>query len=138
MVGSEILAIDWSNLPSRRDLLRRLDQLDISPEGKVVLADLADRTVLVGERVLEIGRSILAFALECFRQFPYLTFCSMVCLLISAVIAGIPLLGWVLEPIFGPLLLSAGLAIGALTELRDGHMQERFDILINEFKAIFG
>lgn len=136
-MGSELLQIDWSTLPSKRELTRQLDQLDIPADGKVALAKLVDTTVVVGERTIQIGRKILAFAFECLRQFPYLTFCSVVALAISAILGSVPVLGWLLQPLVAPLLLAAGVLIGSAFELNEGEMQGRFDALAAEFKAIF-
>lgn len=136
-MAAELLNVDWSSLPTKRELTRRLDQLDISADGKVALRQLVDKTVVVEERTLQVGRRILAFAFECLRQFPYMTFCSIVAFAISAVLGGVPLLGWLLQPIVAPLLLAAGLAVGAAFELQEGEMRARFDALAHEFKAIF-
>lgn len=136
-MGFDVQNFDWSELPSRRELNRRLDKLDISADGKVALAQLVDKTTMVGDRTLEVGRRILAFAFECFRQFPYLTFCSVVALAITAVIGCVPLLGGLLGALIGPLLLAAGIGLGASYELQDGDMKGRFDALADEFKAIF-
>lgn len=136
-MAAELLNVDWSSLPTKRELTRRLDQLDLPADGKVALAQLVEQTVVIGDRTLQVGRRILAFAFECLRQFPYLTFCAVVALAISAILGSVPVLGWLLQPLVGPLLLAAGMLIGSAFELNEGEMQGRFDALAAEFKAIF-
>jgi hypothetical protein len=136
-MGSELLNVDWASLPSKRELTRRLDQLDIPADGKVALAQLVEQTIVIGDRTLQVGRRILAFAFECLRQFPYMTFCSIVAIAISTILGGVPVLGWLLQHFVGPLVLAGGVYIGAKFELDDGAMRDRFDALADEFKAIF-
>lgn len=134
---NEPVSVSWANLPSRRELHDRLDRLDMPADAKVAVAELINTTAMAGDRVIEIGRRIVAFAFELMRQFPHLTFCLIVALVLNALIAAVPLLGPLLSALLGPLLLVAGTGLGALMDLREGDMRHRIDLLTCELQAIF-
>jgi hypothetical protein len=133
---NEIDTVDWGALPSRRELHRQLDRLDIAADAKVALAELTDFSAKVGEKVVEVGRRIVAFALELIRQFPNLTFCAIMAMVLTTLIAAIPLLGPPLSALLGPLLMAAGVATGSLMELADGDLRGRIALLTTEFDRI--
>lgn len=126
------LPIAWNELPSRRALLDRIDQLSISADAKLLLADLLTATIDIGGRLIEAGRRILAFILEMARQFPGTVFGVA----LSMLIASIPLLGGLLGPLLAPLLIAFGLGSGALSDLKDGALRQRVAALEAEFRAI--
>lgn len=126
----------WTDLPSRRALLDRIDQLDISADAKLLLGNLLTATIDVGGRLIEAGRRILAFILEAARQFPGTVFGVVVGVALSMLIASIPLLGGLLGPLLAPLLIAFGLGSGALSDLKDGALRQRVAALEAEFRAI--
>lgn len=133
-----IVAINWDAIPSKRALLRQIDGLSIAAEGKLALTRMTELTTKVGDRIVEVGRRIIAFAFELLRQFPNLSFAILAALTINAILVSVPLLGPLLQPLYGPIVLAGGLGIGALAELREGDMRERLDTLTHEFQQIFG
>lgn len=126
-----------TTLPTRRELHAQLERLDMSADAKVAIAEVIDVTSVAGDRVIETGRRIVAFAFEVLRQFPNISFLTIVAVILNALIASVPLLGPLLSALLGPLLLIGGLAVGTLLELRDGYMRERVDFLTRQFQAIF-
>jgi len=72
------------------------------------------------------------------RHFPGLTFAVLLALVVNALLVGVPLLGPLLQPLFGPIVLAAGVTIGGLADLREGDMRGRVDSLVAEFNRIFG
>src|SRR6218665_1498530 len=112
-------------LPSMRDIRRRLEQMDISADAKVTLLKLAETVTTVGSMIVQIGRRIVAFALDLIRQFPHIGFCVMVAVILSSLISAIPLFGAILSPFIGPLLIAAGVAAGAAMEIQEGGLRER-------------
>ncbi|MAO25637.1 MAG: hypothetical protein CMN15_00185 [Roseovarius sp.] len=117
---------------------RRIDNLALPSEHKLALNRVSELTARIGEQVVDIGRRIIAFAFELARQFPGLTFAVLLALVINALLAGVPLLGPLLQPLFAPILLAAGVAIGGLSDLYEGDMRGRVDNLVIEFKRLFG
>ena len=135
---TSLVPYDWAELPSRRELQRRIDNLALPSEHKLALNRVSELTARIGEQVVDIGRRIIAFAFELARQFPGLTFAVLLALVINALLAGVPLLGPLLQPLFAPILLAAGVAIGGLSDLYEGDMRGRVDNLVIEFKRLFG
>ncbi|WP_422356990.1 hypothetical protein [Qipengyuania flava] len=135
---TNLVPYDWAELPSRRELQRRIDNLALPSEHKLALNRVSELTARIGEQVVDIGRRIIAFAFELARQFPGLTFAVLLALVINALLAGVPLLGPLLQPLFAPILLAAGVAIGGLSDLYEGDMRGRVDNLVIEFKRLFG
>ncbi len=135
---TSLVPYDWAELPSRRELQRRIDNLALPSEHKLALTRVSELTARIGEQVVDIGRRIIAFAFELARQFPGLTFAVLLALVINALLAGVPLLGPLLQPLFAPILLAAGVAIGGLSDLYEGDMRGRVDNLMIEFKRLFG
>lgn len=135
---TSLVPYDWAELPSRRELQRRIDNLALPSEHKLALTRVSEVTARIGEQVVDIGRRIIAFAFELARQFPGLTFAVLLALVINALLAGVPLLGPLLQPLFAPILLAAGVAIGGLSDLYEGDMRGRVDNLVIEFKRLFG
>lgn len=135
---TRLVPYDWAELPSRRELQRRIDNLALPAEHKLALTRLSDLTARAGEQVHDIGRRIVAFAFELARQFPGLTFAVLLALLVNALLASVPFLGPLLQPLFGPLLLAAGVTIGGLADLHDGDLRGRVENLVTEFQRLFG
>ena len=135
---TSLVPYDWAELPSRRELQRRIDNLALPSEHTLALTRVSELTARIGEQVVDIGRRIIAFAFELARQFPGLTFAVLLALVINALLAGVPLLGPLLQPLFAPILLAAGVAIGGLSDLYEGDMRGRVDNLVIEFKRLFG
>ena len=121
--------------PTVRELTRRLDDLPISADAKAILADLARITVRVGSQIVAIGRRIIGFALSVVATFPSMSFGVIVALMLSALVAAIPLLGTVLGPILTPLLVAFGLTQGALNDARRPDFQVRVDRIVADFQA---
>lgn len=134
----DIVPYDWAELPSRRELHRRIDNLALPAEHKLALTRMSDLTTQMGDRVIEIGRRIVSFAFELARHFPSLTFAVLLALVVNALLVGVPLLGPLLQPLFGPIVLAAGVTIGGLADLREGDMRDRVESLVAEFNRIFG
>lgn len=135
---SNIVPYDFGAMPSRRELQRRIDNLAIPAEHKLALSRIGDVTAQMGDRAVEIGRQILAFAFELLRHFPSLTLAVVLALIVNALLVSVPLLGPLLQPLFGPLVLAAGITLGGLSELYEGEMKIRVDSLVAEFQRIFG
>lgn len=123
-------------LPSQRDLFQRIDRLGLSADAKALLARLCAVTIEVGGRIVEVGRRILAFAFEMLKTFPNVTFGVIVALVMSMLIASIPLFGGLLGPLLTPLLLAIGLGVGALADLREGAMARRVQHLEAQFRML--
>lgn len=131
--NEDIALADLSNPPSKRYLRDRIDRLAISADAKALLYDLADVTLEIGGKIVAAGRQILAFLFDLAKRFPNTAFGVIVALVVSSLIAAIPLLGVVLGPLLTPLLLAFGLASGALADLKEAAIRSRVSQLERHF-----
>ncbi|MEO7468862.1 MAG: hypothetical protein ABIV36_17740 [Sphingobium limneticum] len=121
--------------PSKRVLRDQIERLSISADAKALLNDLLDVVIEVGGRVIAAGRQILAFIFDLVQRFPNTTFGVIVALVVSSLIASIPLLGLVLGPLLSPLLLAFGLLAGAIADLKDAPLRARVADLERHFAS---
>lgn len=124
------------SLPIKIELLASIDRLALSADAKAIISRLADITAEIGGAIVQVGRRILTFVLECVKLFPNTAFGVIVALVVSMLIASIPFLGVVLGPLLTPLLVAFGLAAGALADLREGALRARIMRLEAEFRAL--
>jgi len=126
----------FRNVPSKNDLRLHIERLGVSADAKALLNNLLDLAVEVSGRVVSAGRQILSFIFDMMKRFPNAAFGVIVALVVSSLIASIPLLGAVLAPLMTPLLLAFGLAAGALADLKDGPMRSRVAMLEEHFANV--
>lgn len=124
--------------PPERKLVELIERTNLSADLKALLCDLARITVRVGGKVLAIGRRILAFALDLIRAFPAMAMGAIVALVVSSLIANIPIpvINKVLAAILGPLLLAMGIGMGALQDMASPGFGERVGALVDSFRVL--
>lgn len=130
------LARELNSAPPTRKIRQMLERTDLPADVKALLFELADITVTVGGKILAIGRKLLDFALSLLRAFPGIALGIIVAYVLAGVIDGIPLLGKLLRPIMGPLLLAMGIAMGALKDFTADDFRARVDGFIDAFRAL--
>lgn len=124
-----------ASLPERK-LIELIERTSLSADLKALLADVAKITVNVGGKILAIGRKVLAFALELIKAFPAVTLGVIAALIISSLIAAIPLFGGVLAAALSSLLLILGISAGALKDFTSEKLDERIEALVNSLSAL--
>lgn len=124
-----------TSLPERK-LVELIERTSLSADVKAILRDVARVTVRVGSKVLAIGRKILAFVFDLIKAFPTVTLGIIAALVLTSLIAAIPLLGGVLSAMLGTLLLALGIAGGALNDFLSDSLKDRIDALVNSFSAL--
>lgn len=124
--------------PPERKLVELIERTNLSADLKALLCDLARITVRVGGKVLAIGRRILAFALDLIRAFPGMAMGAIVALVVSSLIANIPIpvINKMLAAILGPLLLAMGIGMGALQDMASPGFSERVGALVDSFRVL--
>jgi hypothetical protein len=120
---------DFEEVPSQRSLRGRIENLPISADGKSLLMDLADLTMKVSGKLIAIGRKILALAFDLAKKFQNVVFGVLIALLLSVVLAAIPLLGPAIAALLTPIMLAFGIAKGALEDFRNMGVQTELDAL---------
>lgn len=126
-----------SSLPERK-LIALIERTTLSADMKALLADIARITVKVGSKVLAIGRKILSFVLDLVRAFPSVTLGVLAALVITALIAAIPIFGGLLASALSALLLALGFSAGALNDFLSPKLNDRIDQLVNSLSALTG
>lgn len=134
-MSDETDVILFETTPGKKHLRSQIDRLDVSADAKALLNDLLEVVIEVGGRVISAGQRILAFVFDMMKRFPNTTFGVIVALVISSLIASIPLLGLVLGPLMTPLLIAFGLAAGALADMQDAPFRSRIAKLEQHFAA---
>ncbi len=122
----------WSD----RQIAAYIEQLNISADAKVQLCKLATMTADVGRKALRVGRRIVEVVLTVFRRFPGISLGVILSLAVTALLSSIPVLGSVLAPIVGPLVLALGGALGTYVDLRNPELSARIDALVEELRPV--
>lgn len=96
-----------------------LVNLDISADAKQLIDDLSKIVIKVGNHVIQFGKKIIEIVIMLVQKYPNTTFGLILGLIMTAIIATVPIVGWILSPLVGPLLLAVGLSLGYLEDLKD-------------------
>lgn len=124
---------NWLSIPSRRDLMDQLARMELPADAKVVIAKLMDTTLIIGQKVFEIGKHVLVFVFDVMKRFRGIAFGVALALTVSFLVASTPLIGSALAALLTPLLLAFGLVQGALEDVRNGALRSdiaRFGTII--------
>lgn len=124
-----------TSLPERK-LTQLIERTNMSADMKALLVDVSRITVKVAGKVIAIGRKILSFIFDLVKTFPTVTLGVIAALVISALIAGIPLFGPPLAAFLSPLLLALGIAAGALNDFLSNDLDARISDLVGSFGAL--
>lgn len=135
-VGTDTVVGLVDSAPTKKILIEKIERLNISADAKAILSDVAAVTIDVGGRLVQVGRRVIAFILDLVRQYPNTTFGVIAALVVSALIASVPLLGAVLSPLLAPLLLAFGIAKGALADMAESSLNAKIGRMVAEFGAL--
>lgn len=125
---SEVL-IDFEKVPKVRGLQEKVDRLPISADAKSILIDVAKMTLDIGGKVIAIGRKILAFAIDLAEKFQNVIFGVIIALIMSMVLATLPLLGPTIAALLTPLMIALGVGRGAIEDFKDMSVKREIDAL---------
>ena len=124
-----------ASLPERK-LVVLIERTNLSADTKALLTDMARITIKIGGKILAIGRKMLSFVFDLIKAFPTITVGIITALVLTSMIAGIPLLGGVLASALGSLLLLLGVGAGVLNDFTNSKLSERIDALVSSFSAL--
>jgi hypothetical protein len=134
----EFLLLDINTSLPERKLIQLVERTGLSADVKSILVDLARVTVKVAGKVFAIGRKILAFIFDLVKAFPAITLGVLVALVITALVASLPIVGGVLSAILSPLLLAMGIGGGAVKDFLSDALSQRIENLIASMSALVG
>ena len=123
------------SLPERK-LVQLIERTNLSADLKAILTDLTRLTMKIGGKVLDIGRKILSFVFDLVKAFPGIAMGAIAALVVTALVAGIPLLGPPLSALLGPLLLALGIGAGALKDLTNENLEARINTLVDSLSRL--
>jgi hypothetical protein len=120
---------EFEKAPTLRALQDKVDRLPISADAKSILMDVAKVTLAVGGKVISFGRKILEFAIELAGKFQTAIFGAIIALILSLVIATLPILGPAMSALLTPLMLAFGITMGSLADFKNMSLQRDLDFL---------
>jgi hypothetical protein len=137
MSGNLEAAIKEANsaLPNRK-LKDLIERTNLSADMKALLSDIATITAKVAGKLISIGRKILTVVFDLIKLFPAITVGVIAALVLTAIIAAIPLVGGVLAGALSSILLLLGIGKGALTDLSSPDLNERIQNFVNSLSAL--
>ena len=137
MSGNLEAAIKEANsaLPNRK-LTDLIERTNLSADMKALLSDIATITAQVAGKLISIGRKILTVVFDLIKLFPAITVGVIAALVLTAIIAAIPLVGGVLAGALSSILLLLGIGKGALTDLSSPALNERIQNFVNSLSAL--
>ena len=121
---------------SRKELIDRIERMEVSADTKALLAHLATTTVDIAGKIFEVGRRIMSFAIDLAKRFPSTTFGAIIGFVISSLIASVPIVGAILGPLLAPLLISTGLALGAISDLKNAGIRSRMAAFESQLQSV--
>lgn len=127
--------IEWEELPSRRVLLDRIERMAMSADAKAATARLVDFSMEVGGKLLQIGKAVLTFVFDLMKRFPNIVFGVTIALVVSFLIASVPLFGPALSALLTPLLVAFGLTMGAIIDMVSGALRKDVEAFSYKVKA---
>jgi len=137
MSGNLEAAIKEANsaLPNRK-LKDLIERTNLSADMKALLTDIATITTKVAGKLISIGRKILTVVFDLIKLFPAITIGVIAALVLTSIIAAIPLIGGVLAGALSSILLLLGIGKGALTDLSSPALNERIQNFVNSLSAL--
>ena len=137
MLNNIEMAIKEANtsLPARnlKDLIERTN---LSADMKALLTDISAITMKVAGTLITIGRKILTIVFDLIRVFPTITVGVVAALVLTSIIASIPLVGGALAGALSSILLLLGIGKGALTDLSNPALNDRIESFVNSLSAL--
>ena len=137
MSGNIEAAIKEANsaLPNRK-LKDLIERTNLSADMKALLTDIATITTKVAGKLISIGRKILTVVFDLIKLFPAITIGVIAALVLTSIIAAIPLIGGVLAGALSSILLLLGIGKGALTDLSSPALNERIQNFVTSLSAL--
>ena len=117
---------DHAETLSDEEIIRRIRSMNMSAKDKGLLRTLMDSTMEVRGKLVHIGKKLLdicLIALEyLLEQYPATMAGLLLGALLGLVFSAIPILGWVLGPLVGPVLTLGIGSVGLLQDLGAMHL----------------
>lgn len=116
------------DLPDEK-IKRMIENLDIPADAKVLLYSISKTTIKAGQYIVKIGRKIIDFVCQLYKDYPSSTFSMIFGGLLGILLSTIPILGVLL----GPMVTAFLAVIGYIQDIKDKELNRR----ITEINAKF-
>lgn len=127
----ELLEHNFSN----EQIKKTIDNLDISADAKSALYTLSTITVKAGKYVIKLGRKLIDFVAETFKEYPNAGFGLIFGAILGFLISTIPFIGIVLGPIVTPILMAIGMSGGIFFDIQDKSLERKINAFNSKFQA---
>lgn len=127
---------DFATAPQLRTLHGKIERLNVSADTKALLMNIALITLNVGGKTLAFGRKVLSFVFDLAVKFQNVAFGVIIALVLSAVLASIPLLGPAIAALLTPIMLAFGIARGAMQDFKEASLRSEVDALSQKMAII--
>lgn len=111
---------------------RMIDRLDISADAKSLLYSLSKASILIGERIVKIGRKILDYVCKMLKEFPHTALGLILGGVAAALFSAIPGLGFLLGPLISPILMLVGFVGGVVIDFQDKMLTRKISARVAE------
>lgn len=118
------------------EIKNRIDRMSVSADVKALLYSFSKAAIRAGKVIVKVGRKIIDFIFALMKAFPNITLGIIFGLVVGAMIAAIPVLGFVLGPLAAKLAVLFGFVLGAKTDFMAGDMSSRIEALIEQFAPL--
>lgn len=122
-------------LVDKAAIRRRIERLDAPADIKVLLEKLFEATLVVGDKIIQVGSRILDVIFDFAKAYPSIALGVAAALVISFLVHSIPGLGPILSPFLTPILLILGIGFGALNEMMDVSMKVKMAGVEAQFRS---
>lgn len=110
---------------SDKQIQRVIDNLNISADAKSALYGLSKVVISAGGYVLRLGRKIIDFIANIYKEFPNASFGLIFGAIAGFLITAIPLIGAFIGAFVGPILMAYGLVMGINNDIQDKALARR-------------
>jgi len=121
---------------TEEQIKRVIDNLNISAEAKSLLYSLSKATIKVGDYILKIGRKIIEYVYNLFKQFKHAGFGLIFGAIAGILISSVPIIGFILGPIITPLLMIFGMIKGIFEDMNDKQLERKIIEINSKFSAM--
>jgi hypothetical protein len=123
---------------SEEKIKSMLDNLDISADVKAALYSISKATIRIGGKIIRIGRKIIDFVGLVMQEFTNASFGLIFGAIVGFLMASIPIVGFVLGPLIGPIAMAFGLVVGLYQDVQDKAMKRRIEEGNAKFSSLAG
>ena len=118
------------------DIKRSIDSLDISADAKAVLFQIGQASIRAGGLVVRIGRKILDVICYLLSEFPFMTFGAIFGVVVGMLVTSIPVIGFLIGPLFKAFAIATGIVLGLIEDIRDRSMRRRIQEAMLSFEKL--